>query len=368
MNEQIEKHLREVSDSGYASYDAVCAEYEDWMAKYAVTHADFSEEKRQVQVINLLKGKTPKTHDLKGYFIGVAGEFDQNKKARDAAVASGVVNEEGEPIDANDKTIPSEADSLVRVCYFFGTQAKEGVEENWKPSTVWNRTGVAPELMVQTEFKGTGNLDKAIPAIGAPSGIKFNVTSKEPINFVEMVQSSIPENVCGFEDIASFEQPKAFPVMVFRAQVVRATTTREGVPNNPVELRMPAETVEDLAKADNMENVTVWCDKAVPLNFGEGDIVWCVGNKYVKNDGSLNLKGFGFFVESSAYPENKPEELNDQNGKATVAPQTSTITAIDEEIQQQAFVEEELKQAIPKGGDGSGASEGVEPASPKPAK
>jgi len=379
MDEKIEKYMRQIEESGYKNYDDTCKEFNETVAKYKLVQPDASEESIQAHVLNGMLAKLPKTTDLKGYFLGVAGEFDQNKKIREKALAEGYVNEQGEAIyhdlpkareKFNDTPIPSPEKSSVRVCYFFGTEAKEGQEENWKPAVLWNRTGLVPELMKATEFKSSGDYSKTAPSIGTLDGTKFNVTSQEPINFVEMVSTALPNNICAFDGITDFEQPKEFPVMIFKAQVVRATVTQSETMSNPVELRMTADNLEDIIKAENVDNVTLWCDKAVPLDFGEGDIVWCVANKYVKSDSSLALKGFGFFVETSIFPQSKPLPINSENTKATITqapiiPQIPAITMIEEEIQQQAF-EEDLKQANPLngleivGGDEGGAEASVE--------
>jgi len=53
------------------------------------------------------------------------------------------------------------------------------------------------------------------------------------------------------------------------------------------------------------------------FEFGEGDIVWCVGQKYVKQTGDFSLKGFGFFIEKSAFPKNKPAPITEENSKSS---------------------------------------------------
>ena len=340
MDEKINTILTQISETGYKSYDDTCKEYNDMIGKYKLVQPDASEVSIQAHVLNVLLGKAPHPHDLKGYFLGVGGLLDQNKRARDKALKEGTVDENGVPVYMGmpknrsfleGKVIPSAEDSMVRVCYFFGTSVKEGQEENWKKVTLWNRVkGLVPKLMLPIEFKADGNFDKTAPSLGTLPGTTFKVTSQEPVNFVELVNSSMPENVCLFEDVTAFEQPKDYPVMIFKAQVVRATVTKDETMSNPVELRMPAETIEDVLKADNVENITVWCDKAVPIDFGEGDIVWCFGNKYVKQDGGISLKGFGFFVEKSAFPQSKPAPINNDNSKATLAPDTSENWGGDE--------------------------------------
>ncbi len=331
MEKKIEEIIKQISETGYKSYDDTLAEYNELIEKSKKVQPDISDEARQAYVLNMLLGRAPHPLNIKGYILGVDREFDQNKKDRDRALKEGLVNETGEPIYVNmpenrkwleGKPIPSPTDSTVRVCYFVGTTAKEGEEEIWKKATLWNRVkGLVPETMKLVEFKASGRFDKNTPVVGTLDGTQFKVLSEEPINFGEMSKAMLADNICAFEDIASFEQPKDYGLTIFRAQVVRATVTKDETKSNAVELRMVAETIEDVLKADSVENITTWCDKAVPLPFGEGDIVWCVGNKFTKQDGSYSMKGLGFFVERSSTPKNKPAPITKENSKATEEPQ-----------------------------------------------
>jgi len=326
MNEKIQEILKQISETGYKNLEDTTKEYNKLLENSKIVQPEASDEARQAYILNMMLGKAPHPTTIKGFFLGFDGEFDQNKKGRDLALKDGVVNDNGEPIYMNmpknrnfleGKPIPSPEDSLTRVCYFVGTVSKEGTEDNWKRATLWNRVkGLVPETMKQMEFKINGAFNKSCPAVGTLDGTQFKVLSDEKINFSEMANDILADNICTFEEIPTFEQPKDFPVMIFKAQVVRTTVTKDEKMNNPVELRMIAETIDDVLKADNIENQTIWCDVDVPLEFGEGDIVWCVGQKYVKQTGDFSLKGFGFFIEKSAFPKNKPAPITEENSKA----------------------------------------------------
>ena len=132
---------------------------------------------------------------------------------------------------------------------------------------------------------------------------------------MSMTKGVIPKHIVDFAKIAEAEQSTEFQVMVFKAQVVRVTLTRQGK-SNAVELRINAETIDEILAAENTPNYTLWCDKNVPLNFGEGDVVWCVANKYINKEGKMSLKGFGFWVERTSFPQTKPVLLTPENTKA----------------------------------------------------
>jgi len=330
---KIEEILAKVVKDGYKNQEEVTKEFNELVAKYKTVQPTANEESIQVQALNMIvgRGKSFKTTPMKAYIIGFDRRFDLNKKIRDAAIKEGYLNEKNEPIyyfgedeskmtknqvKQNKTVIPSEDKSMVRVCYGIGTIAKEGIEENWKPFSLWYRGEEIPPLYNLVTFGATGNFEGDNPSIG--SRAMFTILSDEKLNFGEMAGNVISNNVSSFTELPHFEQPDKFALTIFKGIVLRANVSQKADTSNPVELRMPAETIDEILQADNVENITCWCDTDVPIeHLNEGDTVWAVTNTYVRTDGKISYKGFGFFVEKTGFPTETPIPLTPENTQGT---------------------------------------------------
>lgn len=326
---KVDDVLAVIAETGYKPIEELTKDYNELLEKSKIAQPEASEEARQAYILNILQGRsqasTSNTLPLKGYFLGHGGVFDSNKKERDKAVKLGVVNEKGQLIYTNmsekrkkfeGQPIPTPDESMSRVAWFIGTVNKEGVEENWKASQLWIRKkDLIPPTRKLVKFVGSGNFNVSVPSLNTVDTTQFVVLSEEKVNFGEMAKTILPTNICDFSDITTFEPPESYPLVIFRAQVVRTAVTKDVTKSNPVELRMVAETIDDILKADNVENITVWCDKAVPLDICEGDIVWAIVSKFKRQDGSISLNGQGFYIEKTGFPTNTPLPITEENAK-----------------------------------------------------
>ncbi len=322
----VDEAIKKISDMGYKSVEEAKREFTVLSEEHKKFQPNVSEEARNAFILNILVGRANSGNErtFKGYFIGFDAEFDKNKKHRDRAAESGVVNEKGELVFVDmpktqssfeGQPIPSPMESMNRVCYFIGTVVSKDGQEDWKKGQLWlQKPGIVPPVNVLTEFRASGNFTGESPMINSTDKTNFTVLSEDKVDFQDLCKILLQNNMCNIEELNSFDQPKNYPLLVFKAQIVRITLTRAGK-SNAVEVRKIAQNIDDLFSAEIPENFTLWCDKQLPLDLAEGDITWCIVNKYARKDGTNSFKGFGFFAEQTSFPKNKPLPLTEENTK-----------------------------------------------------
>jgi len=331
MNEKVTAVLNKISESGYKPIEELTKDYQSLVEKSKVVHPHLTEEPRDAYVLNILMGRSKvssvKTISVKGYLIGASSEFDQNKKERDKSLREGYINEDNQPIFKGmpdnrkfleDQPIPVADDSMTRPMYFVGTMEDK---EDWKPTMIWlrNSKGIVPPQNKLINLKVSGKMDAVNPSLSMDGSSAAKILDEAKIDFGGMITSMLPDNICKFEEIESFEQPQGYPLTIFRGVVVSAKIVEKaGVKSNPVEIRMAAETVEDIIKADDVENRVLWFNKSIPVaELNEGDTGWFVANKFVKQSGDISLQGMGFFIETTGFPKEAPVPLTEENTKTT---------------------------------------------------
>ncbi len=341
-----EEVFKYIIDGGLSTPEKLEEAYKVVWNDSLIVHPGMSEEQRTAYILTIILGRVKGVFGLGGFFIGYGDQFDVNVKARKRALQLNHYSTEGStvgkliykdmPTNQNfreGEIIPTEAESLSRLCYgVFWEKNKEGKIPDislWKPFSLWLReTNDVFPLFTVLEFRATGKITGTTPTLNS-DGISYKIVKDEKINFPQIAKLFLKNNITTLKDLPNFQKVVGFPIEIINAQVVRFTKTSPSKKADVVELRSYSRNIEELDT--ETPNYTLFINKQLDLDLHEGDIVWCVVDKFTGRDGSIGVRGYGFWIEESNAPISPPQPLTIENISTNSPIIEGTTTVISEE-------------------------------------